>query len=324
MLRVALLFALSAFTSLVFAQAPATKQAQPKAAPAKPPEGKAKNPDDQYVLGKDSQQQAGVPQGTIKEFELKDSKTYPGFERKWWIYLPPNHDPKKPVALMVFQDGSGYVKRDGQWRVPVVIENLLAKKEIPPMVGLFINPGDKPMQPGEAPRKRPDGRPASPSNRSVEYDTLSNKYATFLIDEMLPLVKEHATITNDPAGRAICGASSGGICAFTVAWERPDQFRKVLTTIGSFTNIRGGNKYPELVKMADKKPLRIFQQDGTNDIVNQFGSWPEGNKAMAAALQEKGYDHKMVWGEGAHNGKHGGSIFPDAMRWLWRDYQLPK
>jgi enterochelin esterase family protein len=283
---------------------------------------KKADPDAQYKLGPDSMEQKDVPKGKVMEFELKDSKIYPGFVRKWWIYIPAQYDGKKPAALMVFQDGGGYQSRTGAWRVPVVFDNLIHRKEMPVTVGVFINPGDKPLAPGEAPRKRPDGRPASPANRSVEYDTLSDKYATFLLTEILPEVEKHAKITKDPEGRAICGASSGGICAFTVAWERPDQFRKVLSTIGSFTNIRGGNKYPEMVRNTPKKPIRVFQQDGKNDIVNQFGSWPEANKAMAAALQEKGYDHKMVWGEGAHNSKHGASILPDALRWLWRDYQL--
>lgn len=284
-------------------------------------EPKAKSPDDQYVLGPDSQEQADVPKGKVLDFELKDSKTFPGFERKWWIYVPAQYDGKTPAALMVFQDGGGYVKRDGSWRVPVVFDNLIAKKEMPVTVGVFINPGDKPLKPGEPPRKRPDGRPASPMNRSVEYDTMSDAYSKFLIDEILPEVRKHAKITDNPEGRAICGASSGGICAFTVAWERPDQFRKVYSTIGSFTNIRGGGKYPEVVRSSPKKPIRIFQQDGSNDIVNQFGSWPEANKAMAAALQEKGYDHKFVFGEGSHNPKHGAMLLPDALRWLWRDYK---
>lgn len=294
--------------------------AKAEAANGKKPEAKAKNPDDQYVLGPDSKEQPGVPKGKVLDFEMKDSKAYPGFERKWWIYIPAQYDGTKPAALMVFQDGGGYVNRNGAWRVPTVFDNLIHKGEMPVTVGVFINPGDTPLKPGEAPRKRPDGRPASPRNRSVEFDTLGPAYATFLIDEILPEVRKHAKITDDPAASAICGASSGGICAFTVAWERPDRFGKVLTTIGSFTNIRGGHKYPEIVKSADKKPIRIFQQDGTNDIVNQFGSWPEGNKAMAAALQDKGYDHKMVWGEGAHNSKHGAAILPDALRWLWRDF----
>lgn len=278
-------------------------------------DAKKEDPDAQYKLGPDSMEQPDVPKGKVVEFEMTDCKTYPGMTRKWWLYVPAQYDGKKPAALMVFQDGGGYQSRTGAWRVPVVFDNLIHKKEMPVTVGVFVNPGTKKLDAGATP-------PKTATNRSVEYDTLSDKYATFLLTEVLPEVEKHARITKDPDGRAICGASSGGICAFTVAWERPDQFRKVLSTIGSFTNIRGGNKYPDLVKAAERKPLRIFQQDGKNDLVNQFGSWPEANKAMAAALQEKGYDHKMVWGEGAHNSKHGASILPDALRWLWRDYRL--
>jgi enterochelin esterase family protein len=289
------------------------------AALLQPPADKKADPDAQYTLGPDSQEQPGVPKGKVTEFEMPDSTTYPGFTRKWWVYVPAQYDGRTPAALMVFQDGGGYVSRTGQWRVPTVFDNLIHKREMPVTVGVFVNPGDRPRKPGEPAPKRKDGRPAPPANRSAEYDTLSPKYAGFLLTEVLPQVEKLAKVSPDPDRRAICGASSGGICAFTVAWERPDQFRKVLTTIGSFTNIKGGNKYPELVRSTDKKPIRVFQQDGTNDIVNQYGSWPEANKAMAAALQGKGYDHKMVWGEGAHNSKHGASILPDALRWLWRD-----
>ena len=168
--------------------------------------------DEQYVLGPDSQPQPGVPEGKVMEFTLEDSKTYPGFRRQWWLYIPPGYDGKTPLPVMVFQDGGGYVRRDGQWRVPVVLENLMAKKQLPKMAAIFVNPGDVPLAPGEPPRKRPDGRPASPRNRSVEYDTVSDKYATFLLEEIFPLARQHIVITDDPAGRGICGSSSGGIC----------------------------------------------------------------------------------------------------------------
>lgn len=278
------------------------------------------DPDAQYLLGPDSQPQEGVPQGKVMEFKMEDSRTYPGMARKWYLYIPPGYDGSKPCALMVFQDGGGFVSRTGGWRVPVVLDNLIHRKELPLMAAIFINPGDKPLAPGEAPRKRPDGRPASPANRSTEYDSLGDKYSKFLLEEIMPLAREHVKITEDPEGRGISGSSSGGICSFTVAWERPDQFSKVLSFIGSYTNIRGGGKYPELVKEAPKKPIRVFLQDGSNDIVNQFGSWPEANKAMDAALRGKGYDVKFVFGEGKHSSKHGASILPDALRWLWRDY----
>jgi enterochelin esterase-like enzyme len=276
--------------------------------------------DEQYVLGPDSQPQPGVPQGKLMEFDLSDSKTYPGFQRKWWLYIPPGYDGKAPLPVMVFQDGSNYISRDGAWRAPVVIENLMAKKQLPMMAAIFVNPGDKPLAPGEPPRKRADGRPASPRNRSVEYDTVSDKYATFLLEEIFPLARQHIVITDDPAGRGICGSSSGGICAFSVAWHRPDQFRKVYTTIGSFTNIRGGNVFPDLVRANPPKPIRVIQQDGSHDLLNQFGSWPEGNKQMASALQSKGYDHQFIFGEGTHNSAHGASLLPYALRWLWFDY----
>ncbi len=280
-------------------------------------------PDDQYVLGPDSHPQPGVPEGKLMEFSLDDSKTYPGFKRKWWLYLPPGYDGKTPLPIMVFQDGANYVKRDGQWRVPVVLENLLAKKQLPAMAAIFVSPGDTPLAPGEPPRKRADGRPAPPRNRAVEYDSVNDTYTRFLLDEIFPLARQHVVITDDPAGRGISGSSSGGICAFTAAWHRPDQFRKVYSTIGSFTNIRGGHVYPELVRKTDPKPLRIFLQDGAADLVNQFGSWPEANKAMAAALKEKGYDYQFVFGEGAHNARHGAAILPYALRWLWHDYPRP-
>ncbi len=302
------------FAGVIFGASLALASLAEAAQPARPAV------DEQYVLGPDSQPQPGVPEGKVLEFTLEDSKTYPGFRRQWWLYIPPGYDGKTPLPVMVFQDGGGYVRRDGQWRVPVVLENLMAKKQLPKMAAIFVNPGDTPLAPGEPPRKRPDGRPASPRNRSVEYDTVSDKYATFLLEEIFPLARQHIAITDDPAGRGICGSSSGGICAFSAAWFRPDQFRKVYTTIGSFTNIRGGNAYPEMVRKADAKPIRVFQQDGANDLLNQFGSWPEANKAMAAALKEKGYDHTFVFGEGTHNARHGASILPYALRWLWYDW----
>ena len=276
--------------------------------------------DEQYVLGPDSQPHPGVPEGKILEFTLADSQSYPGFTRKWWLYLPPNYDGKEPLPVMVFQDGAGYVKRDGAWRVPVVLENLMAKRQLPRMAAIFVDPGDTPLAPGEPPRKRPDGRPASARNRSNEYDVISDKYSKFLLEEIFPLARKHIVITDDPAGRGICGSSSGGICAFSVAWHRPDQFRKVYTTIGSFTNIKGGHVFPDLVRAAAPKPLRVFQQDGAHDLLNQFGSWPDGNRQMASALDSKGYDHQFVFGEGTHNPSHGASILPYALRWLWYDY----
>ncbi|MGL4400774.1 MAG: alpha/beta hydrolase [Luteolibacter sp.] len=286
--------------------------ALPVAADPKP----GPSPDEPYKkLTPDSMAQPGIPRGTLSEFDWNDSKIYPGTVRKVSVYVPQQIDPKKPAAVFVCQDGVSY-------KAPTVFDNLIHKKEMPVTVGIFIRPGDQPRKPGEPPRLRSDGRPAPPANRSVEYDTLSNTYATFLLQEILPEVarKYQLNLTSDPAERCIAGNSSGGICAFTVCWEHPEEFGKCFTTVGSFTNIRGGNLYPELVRTSPKKPIRIFQQAGANDLVNQYGSWPEANKAMAAALKEKGYDHKFVLGDGVHSANHGTQIFPDAMRWMWRDH----
>ena len=276
---------------------------------------KAVSADGQYVLGADSQPQPGVPQGTVTEFTLADSSTYPGYSHKWWLYVPAQYDGKTPVALMVFQDGGylSFVQRDGDWRVPVVLDNLIARKALPMMVAVFVDPG-QPIRPTSGPDEQ----------RSYEYDTLSDRYGRFLIGEILPEVQKRVRITENPEGRGIAGMSSGGICAFTVGWHRPDQFRKVFSAIGSFVNIRGGGAYPEIIRQSPRKPLRVFLQDGIKDeLGGKFSglNWPEGNRAMSAALAMQGYDYQLVMGEGAHSARHGAAIFPDAMRWLWRDYR---
>jgi enterochelin esterase family protein len=213
---------------------------------------------------------------------------------------------------MVFQDGGSYVSTNGQFRVPVVFDNLIAKKEMPVTIGIFLNPGEVPAaEPGQKSR----------SNRSFEYDSLGDLYAKFVIEEILPEVGRSHNLTKDPEGRAIGGISSGGICAWTVAWERPDQFRKVLSHIGSFTNIRGGHNCQALIRKAEKKPIRVFLQEGSNDLDNLHGNWPLANQEMVASLKFKGYDYKFEFGTEGHNGKHGGAILPDSLRWLWRDDQ---
>ena len=262
---------------------------------------------DDYVLGPDSQFKPNVPHGRVERFQFTNSTVFPGTVREGGVYIPSQYDPAKPAALMVFQDGLGYMSTNGSWRVPLVFDNLIAAKEIPVTIGIFLNPGSR------------DGQ----SNRSFEYDSLGDAYARFLLNEVIPFVtnKYSLAITADPEMRAVCGSSSGGICAFTVAWERPDQFRKVLSTIGSFTNIRGGHNYPALIRKTERKPLRVFLQDGSNDLNNLFGDWPLANQGMASALRFMGYDHKFVFGNGSHNGRHGGAILPDALRWLWRGPQ---
>lgn len=267
-----------------------------------------------YPTHPDSEPRPGVPQGELREFEW-ESQIFEGTKRRFSIYIPSQYDGQTPAAVMVFQDGHTYQDPKGNFRAPIVMDNLIHSGEMPVTVGIFIDPGHL----GELPPRR--GWIPTPANRSFEYDTLSDQYARFLLEEILPQVQQEVRLTDDPELRAIVGMSSGGICAWTVAWQRPDQFRKVISHIGSFVNIRGGHDYPALIRKTDKKPIRIFLQDGSNDLDNQHGNWPLANQQMAKALAFKGYDYEFVFGEGAHNGKHGGAIFPDTLRWLWRDWK---
>lgn len=266
---------------------------------------------DDYKLGPESQRQEGVPQGKVTKLEWNTSEVFPNTHRNYWIYVPAQYDGSKSAAVMVFQDGQGYVDEKGSFRVPIVFDNLIHKHEMPVTIGIFINPGTATDKTGD--------KAAVKVQRSLEYDTLSDAYARFLLDEILPEVSKTYKLTDSPDERAIGGSSSGGICAFTVAWQRPDAFRKVLSHVGSFTDIRGGDHYPSLVrKTQPRKPIRIFLQDGSNDLDNDHGNWPLANQQMAAAFKFAGYDYRFVYGDGAHNGKHGGSILPDSLRWLWR------
>jgi enterochelin esterase family protein len=278
-------------------------QDQPKKGPPAKPRSK------RYEHGPDSLEQKGVPRGKVIQMARWKSEVFPGTERDWWIYVPAQYDPQTPACVMVFQDGRGYSLRTGDFRTPTVFDNLIHKKEMPITIGIFLEPGVVPVaRPGAKPR----------SNRSFEYDTLSDQYARFLEKEILPEVHKDYPLRKDPDSRAIGGISSGGICAFTVAWERPDLFRKVLSHVGSFTNIRGGDAYPGIIRKTEKKPIRVFLQDGKNDLNNLHGHWWLANLQMEAALAFKGYDHKFGGGEGGHNGNHGGAILPDSLRWLWR------
>ncbi len=263
---------------------------------------------DDYKLGPDSQRKDGAPQGKVTQHHWT-SKIFPGTERDYWVYAPAQYDGSEPACVMVFQDGGNYAKLNGAFRVPIVFDNLIHAGDMPVTIGIFINPGVVP--PAKAGQK---GR----RNRSFEYDTLSDQYARFLLEEILPEVGRKYRLTDDPDKRAIGGISSGGICAFTVAWQRPDAFRKVLSHVGSFTNIRGGHVYPALIRKTEHKPIRVFLQDGAGDLDNLHGHWPLSNQQMAAALKFSRYDYKFVYGDGGHNGKHGGAILPESLRWLWR------
>lgn len=263
-----------------------------------------------YETHPDSVERPGVPRGTVTQRAPWASAIFAGTTRDWWVYVPSQYAAGTPAAVMVFQDGNSV-----RTFVPTVFDNLIARGEMPVTVGIFINPG-----------VFADGRP----NRSVEYDTLSDSYARFLLEEILPEVSKTVSLRTDAAGRAIAGASSGGICAFTVAWERPDQFGKVVSWIGSFTNIAsgptlraGGHNYQALVRKTPKKPIRVFLQDGANDLDNVHGNWPLANLTLANSLAFAGYDYRFEYGKGFHNNRHGRAILPDTLRWLWRDWAAP-
>jgi enterochelin esterase-like enzyme len=283
------------------------------------------SPDDQYKLGPDSEPHAGAPEGRVTEFMLKDSTLYPGVYHRWWLYVPAQYDGQHPIALMVFLDGTSFTMRDGDFRVPIVLNNLIAKKELPVMAAVFVDPGDYPD--GIHYEKAPDGSPLMLETyhkwvRSIEYETLNATYANFLVDEILPLVREQVKITDNPEGRGVAGKSSGGNGAVTVGWERPDQFSKVFSAIGSFPlMLHGKTGLPPQVRQSERKAIRIFLQDGSNDSsYPEWGTGAERNRELVAALKDKGYDYQYVFGEGTHSAAHAAAIFPEAMRWLWRDY----
>ena len=211
----------------------------------------------------------------------------------------------EPAALLVVQDGRFYTGE--AVRAPAVLDALIAAGAIPPTVAVFVEPGDLPGNPEQ-----------SRGNRSVEYDTLGPAYVTFLLEELLPEALADLAISTDPAQRAICGMSSGGICAFNAAWERPDAFGRVISHCGSFTNIRGGHVYPSRVRAAEPKPLRVFLQSGADDFDRDAGNWSVANFDMATALGRKGYDYRFEFGRGGHDLRHAGATFAATLRWLWR------
>lgn len=265
--------------------------------------------DSLYHLGPLSQRQAGVPKGTLTTYTW-ESKLYNNF-RNYYIYLPAQYDSTKAAALMVFQDSYAYAREDGDFRVPVVLDNLIYNKKMPVTIALFINPG-------HATKDVPENFFRS-SNRSEEYDDMGDRYVTFLLDELIPEVEKLYNISDDPKMHAIGGLSSGAICAFTAAWQRPDYFQKVLSHIGSYANIRGGHLYPDIVRRSARKDIKVFIQDGNNDLQNHYGDWWLANQQMASSLKFRNYDYKFVTGSGGHSGKHGGAILPASLIWLWSD-----
>jgi gluconolactonase len=247
--------------------------------------------------------------GELIKGEFATSKVYPGTWREYWVYVPKQLDRTKPAPVMVFQDGL-------QYNAPKVFDDLITQKAIPPLVGVFVMHGRvKALSPDALDRM----------NRSFEYDAVSDDYARFLVDEMLPHVaKTHQlTFSTNPDDRAIAGNSSGAIAAFVAAWQRPEAFRRVFSAIGTYVGLRGGNELAVLVRKTEPKPLRIFLQDGRNDLNNYTGNWFIANQDMESALTYAGYDVRHEWGDGEHNSRHATEIFPEAMKWLWRDYPEP-
>ncbi|MDR3707506.1 MAG: alpha/beta hydrolase-fold protein [Capsulimonadaceae bacterium] len=270
-------------------------------------------PQEKYPLAPESFRRDGVPTGVVTQHTWR-SEVFPGTVRDYWVYVPAQYSPDKPACVMVFQDGGGYVNVDGRWRVPIVFDNLIHQKEMPVTIGIFINPGTVPPT--------SDGGSGRP-NRSFEYDAVSGRYADFLVNEIFPEVAKSYNLSTDPNDYAISGGSSGGICSFTAAWFRPDVFRRILSFIGSFTNLRGGDVYASRIRKTEVKPIRVFVQSGSKDMNTYAGSWYVANQHMASSFEYMGYDYKVVLGDEGHNDIQGASVLPDGLRWLWRDYPQP-
>jgi gluconolactonase len=273
-----------------------------------------------YTLGPDSQPQNGVPKGTVTKYKLGPGKFYPGTPHDYSIYTPARYDAAKPAPFMIFLDGSGSL--GANVRVPVVFDNLIAKHDLPPLIGIFVDPGVLPAVSDQAQNR---------FERVFEYDSLSDRYSRFLLEELIPEVAKKYNLSSDPNDRALSGVSTGAVGAFMAAWNRPDQFHRVLSFIGTYVSMKGADSLPALIRKTEPKPIRIFLQDGKNDHVvptepyGTFyaGSWPINNQVMFEAFESAGYDAKLVIGDEGHNMKQGGAIMPDALRWLWRDYPAP-
>jgi len=301
------------FCSHAFAQAEFPPQAPPP----------IRNADAYYRLGPDSLPQDGVPKGELRGPFTIPSQAYSGTQHTYWIYVPAQYDPAKAADLLIFNDGQAYMNPNGDARARNVLDNLIYRREIPVMIGVFINPGRRPDQPEPTPANWGDNN----TNRPAEYNTLDDKYARVIVDELLPVLYRDYNISKDPDHHGIGGCSSGGIAAFTVAWERPDNFRKVFTMVGTFTDLRGGHEYADIVRKSPKKPIRMFLQDGRNDHrgLALDGTYDETRDSffqsvrLTQALTDKGYDVNYTWSMGNHGMKQGGGLLPDMLRWLWRD-----
>jgi gluconolactonase len=273
-----------------------------------------------YTLGPDSQPHDGVPKGTVTKFTLAPGKDYPGTPHNCAVYVPAEYDASKPTPFMIFLDGSQALGES--MRVPVVLDNLIAKRDLPPMIAIFVDPGILPVVSDTAQNRY---------NRIYEYDSLTSRFSDFLLNELIPEVAKTYNLSKNPDDRGLSGVSTGAVGAFAAAWNRPDQFHRVLSLIGTYVSMKGADALPALVRKTEPKPIRIFMQDGSADHIapaepygtSFAGSWPINNQVMYEALEFGGYDAKLEMGTDGHSTKQGGAILPDALRWLWRDYPAP-
>lgn len=266
------------------------------------------------VLAAQEPKAPAVPKGEVTKYTFDKSKVFPGTVRDYWVYVPKQYDPAKPACVYVNQDGI-------QYNAPAVFDRLITEGSMPVTIGVFVMHGRV---------KAPDDKALDRFNRSYEYDALGDNYARFLLDELLPEVETKKTadgraikLSRSGNDRAIGGASSGAICAFTAAWERPDAFTRVFSAIGTYVGLRGGHNYPTLVRKVEPKPIRVFLQDGSNDLNIYGGDWWMANQEMERSLRFAGYEVNHVWGEGGHNAQHATQVFPEAMKWLWKDWPNP-
>lgn len=276
---------------------------------------KAQAPEEIYAVDSASVEHAAVPRGEVLKFSFNRSTIFPGTVRDYWIYVPAQYKPGTPACVYVQQDGL-------QKYMPTVFDNLINSKEMPVTIGLFISPGVVKAADGNAALDR--------FNRSFEYDGMGNNYVRFLLEEIFPDAEKQQTsdgrkiqLSRNGNNCAIGGMSSGAVCAFTAAWERPASFSRVFSAIGTYIGLRGAEEYPTLIRKYQPKPIRVFLQDGTNDLNIYAGDWWKANETMERALTFAGYEVQHVWGEGQHNGKHAAAIFPQAMRWLWKGWPVP-
>src|SRR6202790_4949259 len=269
-------------------------------------------PTENYPIDSASVEHAAVPKGELLRLRFDSSKIYPGTTRDYWVYVPVQYNPEHPACVYVNQDGT-------QWNAPTVFDNLIYRGEMPVTIAVFITPGIVNTNDPSIALNR--------FNRSFEYDGLGDAYARFLLEEILPEVEKQQTkdgraihLSKNGSDRAIGGSSSGAVCAFTVAWERPAEFSKVFSCIGTYIGMRGAERYPTLIRKYEPRPIKIFLQDGSDDLNIYAGDWWMANQTMERALVFSGYSVEHIWGEGQHNVKKATAIFPEAMRWLWKDW----